>query len=320
MVMYSIYNSDTLEKLINTVNKMHNKTTWNEKNSLPVKLIICVIGHYAINSFLYLTMTREKYVKMFERLISQLWMYAKAKRDLLKGSLPISLLLPSKLQEILGKVKKAIQIANPDYDIVIKRLHLCHDMTLVTFGIDKERNQIVQFPVFVQPYTQQQLILYQIETVPVPIIDQNKQVHSYTHSQIDRWYIALNSEAYILLRQQELRTGKKIGYTFYCEELFVVKHKSWYSCESAIDFTLSSDVIKENYNFAYHFNKTDIKPNVLDGRNEIIWANWPGEKHIVYDVNNDIPVKIPSFTYALVTRSVLCNCWIEAENNFLLEC
>ena len=31
MVKYGIYNSDTLEKLINTVHKMHNNTTWNEK-------------------------------------------------------------------------------------------------------------------------------------------------------------------------------------------------------------------------------------------------------------------------------------------------
>ena len=54
-------------------------------------------------------------------------------------------------------------------------------MKLVTFGIDKERNLIVQFPVFVQQYTQQLLILYQIETVTVPIIDQNKQANSYTH-------------------------------------------------------------------------------------------------------------------------------------------
>ena len=46
-------------------------------------------------------------------------------------------------------------------------------MKLVTFGIDKDRNLIVQFLVFIQPYTQQPLILYQIETVPAPIIDQN---------------------------------------------------------------------------------------------------------------------------------------------------
>ena len=80
----------------------------------------------------------------------------------------------SKLQEILGEVKKAIQITNPDYDIIIKRLHLYYDIKLVTFGIDRDRNLIVQFPVFVQQYTQQPLILYQIEMVPVSITDQNK--------------------------------------------------------------------------------------------------------------------------------------------------
>ena len=31
MVMYGIYNLDTLEKLLNTVHKMHNTTTWNKK-------------------------------------------------------------------------------------------------------------------------------------------------------------------------------------------------------------------------------------------------------------------------------------------------
>ena len=31
VVMYGVYNSDTLEDLINTVHKLHNRTTWNEK-------------------------------------------------------------------------------------------------------------------------------------------------------------------------------------------------------------------------------------------------------------------------------------------------
>ena len=42
---------------------------------------------------------------------------------------------------------------------------------MVTFGIDRKRNLIIQFPAFVQPYTQQPLILYQLETIPVPIVD-----------------------------------------------------------------------------------------------------------------------------------------------------
>ena len=123
---------------------------------------------------------------------------------------------------------------NPDYDIVIKQLHLYYDMKLVTFGIDRDKNLIIQFPVFIQPCTQQLLVLYQIETVPVPITDQNTQADFYMHLQVDRPYIALKSETYITIRQQELRTCKRIGYEFYYKELFVVKHKSMYSCESAI--------------------------------------------------------------------------------------
>ena len=80
-------------------------------------------------------------------------MYVKVIRILSMGYIPISLLPSSKLQEIPGEVKKDFQITNPDYDIVIKRLYLYCDMKLVTFGIDEERNLIVQFPVFVQPYT-----------------------------------------------------------------------------------------------------------------------------------------------------------------------
>ena len=76
----------------------------------------------------------------------------------------------------------------------------------VTSDIEKKINFIIQFPVLIQPYIQQPLILYQIETVPVPIIDQNIQAHSYTHLQTDKPYIALNSETYITIRQQELRT------------------------------------------------------------------------------------------------------------------
>ena len=49
-------------------------------------------------------------------------------------------------------------------------------MKLVTFGIDKKMNLIVQFPVFVQPYTWNRRIMYQIEMVPVLVLDQNEKV------------------------------------------------------------------------------------------------------------------------------------------------
>ena len=69
----------------------------------------------------------------------------------------------------------------------------------------------------------------------------------------------------------------------------------------------------------FYYNKTDITPAVLDGGNKIILANWSTDKHIISSINNDIPIEIPSQPYVLVNRNVLCNCGIEAENNYLLE-
>ena len=113
------------------------------------------------------------------------------------------LITPLKLQEIIDSVKETVIKTNPDYDIVIKRLHLYNDMKLDTFGIDRERNLIIQCPIFVQPYTQQPLILYQLETVPVPIVDKNTKADSYTQLQIKKPYLALNAEMYINIQQQE---------------------------------------------------------------------------------------------------------------------
>ena len=144
-------------------------------------------------------------------------------------------------------------------------------------------------------------------------------MHSYTHLQVKKPYIALNSETYISLRQQKLRTCKRIGYEFYYEELFVVKHETRYSCESAIYFNTRIGIIKENCNFRFYYNKMDVTPTVLDGGNEIILANWPIDKHIICTINSDIPVRIPSHPHVLVNRSVLCNCSIEADNHYLLE-
>ena len=79
---------------------------------------------------------------MYETFIHRLGTYANAIRTLLKGNLLISLLPPTKFKEILDEVKKAIEITNPDYDIVIKRLHLYYAMKLVTFSISNERNHI----------------------------------------------------------------------------------------------------------------------------------------------------------------------------------
>ena len=262
---------------------------------------------------------QDKYISLYRELITQLRSYVSAITILVKGYLPTTLITLSKLQGILAEVWKSLQHTNPDYTLVLERLHLYYDMQLVTFGIDRDMNLVIQFPVFIQPYIQKPLVPYQLETVPVPILDINTEAQSYTHLHVHKPYLALNSETYISFTHQELRSSKMIGNKFYCEELFIVKHKSSYSCESVIYFTLTTDIIRNNCNFDFYYNKTDVIPTVLDGGDEIILANWPNDKHIICNINNDTPVKIPSHPYVLVNRSVLCNCGIKADNHHLLE-
>ena len=118
---------------------------------------------------------------------------------------------------------------------------------------------------------------------------------------------------------EEMRTCKKIGYEYYCEELFVVKSEANYSCASALYFQLDRQTIKENCIFDYYYNKTDVKPSILDGGYEIVLANWPSFKRTVCYTHNNIPIEIPSHPYVLLNRMVLCNCIIEAESHFQLE-
>ena len=120
---------------------MQNFTTWNEK-TFPGKLYDWMeiysrdedVHNYVINSVLFLTTVREKYVRMYERFIEELNLYSRAIRVLSKGYLPISLLPPSKLDKILNEVRIAITKSNKDYDLVLTRLYLYYDMKLVTFG------------------------------------------------------------------------------------------------------------------------------------------------------------------------------------------
>ena len=87
---------------------------------------------------------------------------------------------------------------------------------------------------------------------------------------------------------QELNTCKKIGYEFYYEELFVVRHKTKHSCKSAICFDLGADTIKESCDFQYYFNNTDVKPNT---------------KYVDCNDNHNFPIKIPSHLYVFIEKN-----------------
>ena len=104
MLMYSVYNVETLEKLITTVHNIHSTTSSNERLFIDCSIFRTLYVHYlglhyySINSLLYLRTIQDKYIILYRELITQLHIYASAIRILAKGYLPNTLVTPVKLK------------------------------------------------------------------------------------------------------------------------------------------------------------------------------------------------------------------------------
>ena len=134
MLMYGIYNAETLEKLIRTIHEIHNTTSSHEKlfvgehNHSIFRMFYTDaldVQQYVTNSLFYLRIIQDKYITLYRELITQLHAYVSAIRMLAKGYLPNTLIKPKRLQEILTEVKKSLHITNPEV-----RLDIQHPNTL----------------------------------------------------------------------------------------------------------------------------------------------------------------------------------------------
>ena len=111
---------------------------------------------------------------------------------------------------------------------------------------------------------------------------------------------------------------KQIRHTYYCKELFLVKHKTKHSCKSAIFHTLTSDVVYSVCKFDYYYNTT-VPPSVLDGGSHKLLANMLNHKRLVCSENLHMAQPIPNHPYVLVNRSILCNCHLQSGLTYLLK-
>ena len=251
----------------------------------------------------------------------------KAARDFLdgiaivtQGRLPRTLISDNQLREILGKVDATVKRYYPDY--VLAATHISHyrDMKMVTFAVDQQAHSlIVTFPAFIKNYKQPPLSLYEVETVPVPIIDKNVRANSYSQVRIEKSYIAAGTDYYIQLRISELLMSKSIRYIYYCEELFVIKHKSRHSSVSAIFYSLGPATTTSNCKFDYYYNTT-APPVILNGGRDVLLANFHGPRSLkCSSVNGGLAKPAPENTYAVVNREILCDCQLDLEHASVLR-
>ena len=259
-LLYGEFDVNSTRSIIELLDSLDNRTSYLERilqmkvSAWNEKFLLTVNGPamYSHILQLYTDNLREKYIRLYEALETELRLLLRSIAILSKGYLPPQLFPPRTLVDISQKAIAMIKNQNPDYVLALPHITDYYDMRMVTFGLDDQGKLVVCFPIFIKEYKKEPMTLYQIETVKVPITDTNKEADSYTETAISKPYIASNKEYYIQLVLPELVMCKKIRGTFYCEELFLVKHKTKLSCESAIFYNLTRDVILENCKFKYY--------------------------------------------------------------------
>ena len=324
LLLYGKYSIGTTDEIIDGLNLLHNRTIQQDAlfHNWTKREIIARYnnenGRRLIFDFLkYIHMYHERYLVLQQHLIEELEGLMNAIRILSRGYIPINLIPPTQLLKMIAQVEETVQKTDPEYELAIKNPSLYYDLKLASYGIDKDNNLLMQFPVWLKERTHVPLTLMEIETVKVPIHDENDKANSYTEVEFEKPYMAVSNESYISLRIQELRQCHKVADYYFCEELFLVKHKSKYSCESALYFNLSQEIVKRYCTFKYYFNTT-VTPAVLDNGDQIVLANLAPPRKLSCDVNNEIGVPLPDHDYVLVNRSILCRCKLESDLTYLL--
>ena len=326
MVLYGKYSVDSLEQSMKTLNSMHKRVNTLEQMVQGTNSALGSVNlkhTYGMDIFafdlqLWFHHIQQEHDEIYQEVLRNLERLMKGIEKLSKGYLPSELFPPSKLYNITQEVLNTIRKSHSEYTLTIDQIGSYYDMKLVTFAVDQDHSLVVTFPIFIHPYRNRPLNLYEIETVPVPIPDTNLEADSYSQVTISKPYIAVNRNYYIQLRIQELRMCKQIKFDYYCEELFLVKHKAVKTCESALFFSKNNVTITQTCEFKYFYNTTII-PSVLDGGSQIVLANMVNSKKLTCSNLNNLGSPLPSYKYVTVPRSILCNCQIVSSLSYVLR-
>ena len=290
-LIYGKYNAEKLQDIVMTVNSLWNRTLSIERLLTGQDLHTLQVAHmapdvisrmtfiYKLN--LYVDSMLERQIILYEWLLRHLQDLLDSIGILSTRHLSPELFPPTVLQNVTANAIEMIHKTHPDYALAIRHIIEYYDMKLAMFGLDSDGSMVVAFPVFVKDHASEPKTLYEIEMVKVPIPDRNTEADSYSEVKYSKPYLAINEDYYIQLRIQELQMCKQIRHTYYCEELFLIKHKTKHSCESAIFYNLTADVVYSVCQFYYFYNTT-VTPSILDGGSNILLANMlsPKEAHL----------------------------------------
>ena len=139
LLMYGRYNLNSLRSVINTINALHDRQTYEravrQRDFNFRKSDVNAVNYF--DTMMYLDNAREEHVVTYREAV-------RAARDFLdriaivtQDRLPRALISDNQLREILGKVDAMVKRNYPDYVLAATHISYKRDMKMVTFAVDQ---------------------------------------------------------------------------------------------------------------------------------------------------------------------------------------
>ena len=203
----------------------------------------------------------EKYLALHERVKSELDHILDTQDNLSNNLLSHSVIRPAVLKRMITHVEKQLAGKYTTYELVITEVHDYYNLPVSSFDyVDGLLGVFV--PLFIRPRLQEAMFVYNVKTIPVPyhinieMVDENE-----------------SEDAYINVDQSELKQCIKFSIMYFCEQTFLMKHTSEYTCETAIYHEQSPQIIKDTCNIQY-FPELHPTPQILDAGKHILLRKY----------------------------------------------
>ena len=243
--------------------------------------------------------------------------------NLSTGTLSHHVISATQLTCYLQHIEDEIEKDYPKYELALKEINKYYDMKLISF-VAYNFTLYVHIPVYLKLRVQPILDIYRVESVPIPFDpadiepDENGEwVGDYTQLIFEKKYLAMSTELFISLDQNELDNCNRFGGMFYCENPLLLTHINDHNCASAI-FHDRSDLIKTvcaiNYLVQYR-----PKPTMMQDGDLIMFVGMPKPWVIHCSTTIDVPVHLDASPLTILKRQDICHCGFSAQSYHLHE-
>ena len=161
--------------------------------------------------------------------------------NLNSGYLTPHILDPQVLTKYLEIIEDDLEDTAPEYEPVFTSVYQYYGNSLASFTNTID-DLLLQLPILIKLKVHVPMLLFSIETVPVPLDAETYIGDKREYTQIipETEYIALTENNYVPLTQAQISLCAKIGYMYYYEYKHLLKKHTKHTCMSAIYYDQES--------------------------------------------------------------------------------